>query len=30
MAGTVIGGLGLIAQGCLIAYVMKLLSIVRM
>ena len=27
MAGLVIGGLGLIAQGCLITYAMKLLSI---
>lgn len=29
-AGLVIGGLGLMAQGCLIAYAMKLLSIVSM
>jgi uncharacterized Zn finger protein (UPF0148 family) len=29
-AGLVIGGLGLIAQGCLITYAMKLLSIVKM
>src|SRR5438128_1820542 len=29
-AGLVIGGLGLIAQGCLISYAMKLLSIVHM
>ncbi|HKP14246.1 MAG TPA: hypothetical protein VJZ91_19145 [Blastocatellia bacterium] len=29
-AGLVIGGLGLIAQGCLIAYAMKLLSIVKL
>jgi uncharacterized Zn finger protein (UPF0148 family) len=29
-AGLVIGGLGLMAQGCLIAYAMKLLSIVKM
>lgn len=29
-AGLVIGGLGLVAQGCLITYAMKLLSIVKM
>ena len=29
-AGVVIGGLGLIAQACLITYVMKLISIVKM
>jgi len=29
-AGLVIGGLGLIAQGCLISYALKLLSIVHM
>lgn len=28
-AGLVIGGLGLVAQGCLIAYVLNLMSIVR-
>lgn len=30
IAGLVIGSLGLVAQGCLIAYAMKLLSIVKM
>jgi hypothetical protein len=30
MAGLVIGGLGLVAQGCLITYAMKLLSFFKM